>query len=126
MTSGELGMTRAPGWFRVSKDGDYPRAGQWNEDVWIGVGSYDLRVQGKVISGYKCSKVFLTDYYVFETDDPPAGALPSATQLNSKDVAKLHKVGLAKNFYIFGETSSSCYIAPTESRIRCPQYSHLA
>ena len=119
-------MTAAPGWFRVSKDCDYPVNGAFNNDVRIGLGSYDVRIQGKIISGFKCFKVFIVDFYAFDIDDNPAAPLSRLTGLKNREVANLHKVGAARNFDILGETQGSCYLAPNDTRIRCPFYSKLA
>jgi hypothetical protein len=131
LTPGEVGMTQVPGWFRVSKGdngvpGDYPNVSDGDTNVFNGVGSFDLRTQGKVIGGYKCFKVFLTDYYVFEINSGPAGLnIHGVPGITNQELARLHKAGLARNFDIFGETSASCFIAPNESRVRCPGFPKL-
>lgn len=115
-------MNIRPGWFRVASpdnlpNGDYPATA---EDVYFGLGSFDLRVQGKLISGYRCFNVDLYDYYVFAA----TGLSIPSTPFVDNDVARLNYVGLAKNFHLKGKYVG-CFVAPNSNRIRCPGIAKL-
>jgi hypothetical protein len=130
-----LGSTMSifPGWFRVvspdTPDPDYPSAA---EDIYYGMGSFDLRVSGKMLSGYRCFTVSVYDRFMFAETGLTAGGvweimkkLPKSVQDNGpitdNQVARLHRTGLARNFDIFGEWSTSCFVKPGETTgFYCP------
>ena len=118
-------------WFRVkSPDSEfefsYPATA---EDVWYGLGSFDLRTQGKLISGYRCFNVYLYDYYAFgATGLPVFKDYPSwapAANMTDNEVAKLHRTGLAKNYHTNGKYVG-CFVAPGAARITCPGIAKLS
>ena len=118
---GEENMIPQPGWFRVVSpddvNSDYPASA---EDVYFGLGSFDLRIQGKMVGGFRCFNVYLYDYYAFSAKEL---TIPH-TPYTDKDAAHLNYVGLAKNFHLKGKYVG-CFISPGATQIRCPGIAKL-
>ena len=119
----QAGMDPKTGWFRVvSKDyepADYPASAG---DTWYGLGSFDLRTEGKIISGYRCVNVYLYDRYMFAETGLDIAFWPFNVYDN--EMAKLHRAGLAKNFAARGRWSG-CFLPPGVNRLVCPGHSRL-
>lgn len=119
----EDGMNPKPGWFRVlSKDyspPDYPASAA---DTWFGLGSFDLRTEGKMIGGYRCVNIYLYDRYMFAETTLPAGFWPYVVYDN--DMARLHRAGISKNFTVRGRWAG-CFLPPSGSKLVCPGHPSL-
>jgi hypothetical protein len=122
----EASMVPAPGWFRiVSADNaqpDYTAALTGpGKDIYFGLGSFDLRIQGVMVNGFRCFNIFLQDRYMFD-----ASGKYAYSSYVDRDLAQLHKVGMARNFDIVGTWSEGCFIKPSDlTRIFCPGHSNL-
>lgn len=120
----ETNMTVFPGWLRISSpdnlNPDYPQS---ESEVANGLGSFDLKTVGQVISGYKCFRVHLYDRYMFAKTNL---AIPGAPWWLDNDAANLHRVGRARNFDILGVTQATCFLSPGAlARIVCPEIAGL-
>ena len=115
------------GWNRyVSADSvngnpDYPSSAG---DVWFGLGSFDLRTEGKVLSGYRCFNIYLYDRYMFANTGLSVGPIPPIV-LYDEEMANLNRLGMAKSFNIRG-VWRGCFLPPGPlSTMSCPGHPSL-
>lgn len=103
-------MQIKPGWIRfVSNDvtePDYPGSAA---NVFYGLGSFDTRIEGKVISGYRCFNIYVYDRYMFAESGKGIGLGP--IYVSDKNMALLNRHGMGKSFDITG-VWQGCFLPP--------------